>query len=79
LFNTAYVERMGLLILYAEREWRESVDVERYLADNGMAGMKYVVLFDRPAAGNMRESIEGTARCPTITPVSRCSTQRLKG
>ncbi len=55
LFNTAYVERMGLLILYAEREWRESVDVERYLADNGMAGMKYVVLFDRPAAGNMRD------------------------
>ena len=55
LFNTAYVERMGLLILYAEREWRESVDVERYLADNGMTGMKYVVLFDRPAAGNMRD------------------------
>lgn len=54
LFNTEYVASLGLLVLYAEREWRERIDVEEYLARNGIDSMKYVVLFDRQAAGSMR-------------------------
>ncbi len=54
LFNTEYVARLGLLVLYAEREWREKIDVEEYLTRNGIDSMKYVVLFDRQAAGSMR-------------------------
>lgn len=54
LFNTEYVASLGLLVLYAEREWRARVDVEEYLSRNGIDSMKYVVLFDRQAAGNMR-------------------------
>lgn len=54
LFNTAYAKRWGILVLYAEREWRESVDVETYITKNGFEDMRYVVLFDRGAAGSMR-------------------------
>lgn len=54
LFNTAYVESMGILVLYAEREWREKIDIEEYLLRNGITDMKYAVLFDRQAAGSMR-------------------------
>ena len=53
LFNTAYTAELGLLVLYAEREWRESVDVEAYLRKNGITGIKYVALFDHGAAGYM--------------------------
>ncbi len=56
LFNTAYTEELGLLVLYAEREWRERVDVEAYLRKNNITGIKFVVLFDYGAAGNMRGS-----------------------
>lgn len=54
LFNTAYAKRWGILVLYAEREWRETVDVEAYITKNGFEDMRYVVLFDRGAAGSMR-------------------------
>ncbi|MEE0864920.1 MAG: menaquinone biosynthesis decarboxylase [Alistipes sp.] len=53
LFDTSLFDELGLLILYAEREWRERVDVVEYLTRNGIKA-KYVALFDRGAAGNMR-------------------------
>jgi 4-hydroxy-3-polyprenylbenzoate decarboxylase len=53
LFDTSLFDELGLLILYAEREWRERVDVVEYLTHNGIKA-KYVALFDRGAAGNMR-------------------------
>lgn len=56
LFNTEFVGSLGLLVLYAEREWRERVDVEKYLNRNNIRGIKYVALFDRGAAGWMRPS-----------------------
>ena len=56
LFNTELCEELGLLILYAEREWREHIDVEQYLTENNIEGIKYVALFDRGAAGNMTTS-----------------------
>ena len=56
LFNTELTRETGLLILYAEWEWHETIDVERYLAENNIEGIKYVALFDRGAAGHMRAS-----------------------
>ncbi len=52
LFDTSLFDQLGLLILYAEREWRERVDVVEYLTKNNIDA-QYVVLFDRGAAGNM--------------------------
>ncbi len=56
LFMTSFVEEYGLLVLFAERERPDEVDVEKYLAHNNMQGIKYVALFDYAAAGNMRPS-----------------------
>lgn len=54
LYNTEYVDSLNLVVLYAEREWREHIDVEGYMSKNGLKGVKYVALFDYGAAGNMR-------------------------
>ena len=53
LFNTELAKEYGILILYAEREWREKIDVEAYIEQNGFTDMKVVALFDRGAAGSM--------------------------
>lgn len=52
LFNTELFEELGLVILYAEREWRERVDVKEYLDKNGFEA-RFAVVFDRGAAGSM--------------------------
>ena len=52
LFNTELFNELGLVILYAEREWREKVDVKEYLTKNGIEA-RFVVLFDHGAAGYM--------------------------
>lgn len=54
LYNTEYVDSLNLVVLYAEREWREHIDVEGYMSNNGLKGVKYVALFDYGVAGNMR-------------------------
>lgn len=54
LFDTQFAKEYGLLILFAEREWREKIDVESYIDENGFGDMKFVVLFDHGAAGSMR-------------------------
>jgi 4-hydroxy-3-polyprenylbenzoate decarboxylase len=56
LFDTRYVVEYGLLILYAAVDRPLKVDVEQYLRENGIVGMKYVALFDYQAAGVMRPS-----------------------
>lgn len=53
LFNTELGKEYGILILYAEREWREKIDVEAYIRENNFMDMKVVALFDRGAAGSM--------------------------
>jgi 4-hydroxy-3-polyprenylbenzoate decarboxylase len=53
LFNTELAKEYGILILYAEREWREKIDVEAYIRENHFMDMKVVALFDRGAAGSM--------------------------
>lgn len=53
MFDTRFVESCGLLILYAAPDRPVTVDAERYLAENGIEGMKYVALFDYQAAGTM--------------------------
>jgi 4-hydroxy-3-polyprenylbenzoate decarboxylase len=50
------VAEYGLLILYAAVDRPLKVDVEQYLRENGIEGMKYVALFDYQAAGVMRPS-----------------------
>ena len=55
-FNTAFVEELGLLLLFAEREWHEKIDVESYLNSNDITDIKYVALFDNGAVGSMRPS-----------------------
>ena len=55
LFDTSLFDELGLLILYAEREWRERIDVAKYLDDNGIEA-RFVVLFDRGAAGWLQHS-----------------------
>lgn len=52
LFNTELFSDLGLIILYAEREWRERVDVKEYLRTNNIE-TRFAVVFDRGAAGSM--------------------------
>ena len=52
LFNTELFKELGMVILYAEREWREKVDVKEYLTKNGIEA-RFVVLYDHGAAGYM--------------------------
>ena len=55
-FNTEFTEEVGLLLLFAEREWHKKIDVEGYLSHNNITGIKYVALFDNGAVGSMRPS-----------------------
>lgn len=55
LVNSSLVDRWSLLLLYAERSRPDEVDVERYLKENSISGVKYVALFDYAAAGSMTE------------------------
>ena len=55
-FNTEFAKELGLLILYAEREWHEQIDVEGYINHNNITGIKLVALFDNGAVGSMRPS-----------------------
>ena len=55
-FNTEFTEELGLLLLFAEREWHEKIDVEGYINHNNITGIKFVVLFDNGAVGSMRPS-----------------------
>ena len=55
LFSTELFDELGLVILFAEREWRERVDVVEYLTRNNIEA-RFVALFDRGAAGAMTQS-----------------------
>jgi 4-hydroxy-3-polyprenylbenzoate decarboxylase len=53
LYNMELLVELGLLIVYADKEWREHVDVDEYLDVNGWHSAKYVAVFDHGAAVNM--------------------------
>ena len=55
-FNTEFTEELGLLLLFAEREWHENIAVEGYLKQNNITNIKYVALFDNGAVGSMHPS-----------------------
>ena len=55
-FNTEFVEELGLLLLFAEWEWHEKIDVEGYINHNNITGIKFVALFDNGAVGSMLPS-----------------------
>ena len=54
--NGTYVASLGLLILYADKEWRERADVAGYLRSNGIDNIRYVALFDNSAAEELTPS-----------------------
>ena len=56
LFNTELAKSYGILILYAEREYHDTIDVERYILENNFSQMRVVALFDNGAAGYMNLS-----------------------
>ena len=53
LFNTELAKEYGILILFAEREHRDVVDIESYITQNNFTDMRVVALFDHGAAGSM--------------------------
>ena len=53
LFDTSFVEECGLLLLYADADRPEKVDVDAYLKHNNIVGIKYIALFDYQANGSM--------------------------
>ncbi len=55
LVDTTWVAKWSCLILHADREQTDRVDVPAYLELNGIRGLRFVVLFDYAAAGPMRE------------------------
>ena len=54
--DTSLAEELGLVVLYAQHEWQEQVDVESYLDKNGFEGIRYAALFDHGAARSMTHS-----------------------
>ena len=48
-FNANYLESLRLIVLYAEREWRERIDVQAFLEANNYHDAKYVAIFDHGA------------------------------
>ena len=49
LFDTRFVESCALLLLFADESRLIEVDVEAYLRENNIEGMKYVAVFDYQA------------------------------
>lgn len=49
LFDTRFVESCALLLLFADESRPIEVDVEAYLRENNIEGMKYVAVFDYQA------------------------------
>lgn len=54
LVDTSLVEGWRCLVLHADRERPDEVDVPAYLERNGIRGVRFVLLFDYAAAGPMR-------------------------
>ena len=56
LMDSSLVESLGGLILFADSQWRESVDVKAFMDSNGIKGIKYAVVFDNSASMSMTHS-----------------------
>ncbi len=54
--DSSLVASLGGLILFAQREWREHIDVAAFLKHNGIKGIKYAVVFDYSASKSMTHS-----------------------
>jgi 4-hydroxy-3-polyprenylbenzoate decarboxylase len=48
-FSTKYFDKLGLLVVFADKEWREQIDIELYLETNGWRSAKYIAIFDNGA------------------------------
>ncbi len=47
--NTEYLAKLNLVVAYADKEWRERIDIESVLTTNPMCGVKYIAIFDNGA------------------------------
>lgn len=48
-YSTENLDKLGLLVVFADKEWREHIDVEQYLETNGWRSAKYIAIFDNGA------------------------------
>jgi 4-hydroxy-3-polyprenylbenzoate decarboxylase len=44
-----YLASLGLLVVFADKEWREHIDIDSYLSANDLHDVKYIAIFDNGA------------------------------
>ena len=44
-----YLASLGLLVVFADKEWREHIDIDVYLSANDLHDVKYIAIFDNGA------------------------------
>ena len=48
-YNGNYLTSLGLLVVFADKEWRERIDIDEYLGSNDLHDAKYIAIFDNGA------------------------------
>lgn len=48
-YSSDYLASLGLLVVFAEKEWREHIDIDTYLSVNDLHDVKYIAIFDNGA------------------------------
>ena len=48
-YNGNYLTSLGLLVVFADKEWRERIDIDEYLDSNDLHDAKYIAIFDNGA------------------------------
>ena len=49
-YSAEYLDKLGLLVVFADKAWREQIDIEQYLETNGWRSAKYIAIFDNGAS-----------------------------
>ena len=48
-YNGNYLTSLGVLVVFADKEWRERIDIDEYLDSNDLHDAKYIAIFDNGA------------------------------
>ena len=48
-YSGDYLASIGLLVVFADKEWREHIDIDSYLCANDLLDVKYIAIFDNGA------------------------------
>lgn len=48
-YSGDYLASLGLLVVFADKEWREHIDIDAYLSANDLHDVKYIAIFDNGA------------------------------